>query len=101
MIFLNSGSSAAALVFYLPSVCTHIDAEGKQRKARVWNIFKNSAKTQYLMNTMYIESFFPSMNRSREIDKRKYTNIYLKEVRENVESRISSSIKENAHNRYL
>ena len=30
MIFLNSSSSAAALVFYLPGVCTHTDTEGKQ-----------------------------------------------------------------------
>ena len=29
VIFLNSASSAAALVFYLPGVCTHTDAEGK------------------------------------------------------------------------
>ena len=32
MIFLNSASSAAALVFYLPGVCTHTDTKGKQRK---------------------------------------------------------------------
>ena len=31
--------SAAALVFCLPGVCTHTDTEGKQRKARVRNIF--------------------------------------------------------------
>ena len=31
MIFLNSVSSAAALVYYLPTgVCTHTDTEGKQ-----------------------------------------------------------------------
>ena len=30
MIFLNSVSSAAAPVFYLPDVCTHTDPEGKQ-----------------------------------------------------------------------
>ena len=30
MIFLNSVSSAAALVFYLPGVCTHTETEGKQ-----------------------------------------------------------------------
>ena len=47
VIFLNSASSAAALVFYLPGVCTHTDIERKQRKARVRNI----KKTQYLMNT--------------------------------------------------
>ena len=30
VIFLNSASSAAALLFYLPGVCTHTDTEGKQ-----------------------------------------------------------------------
>ena len=30
VIFLNSVISVAALVFYLPGVCTHTDAEGKQ-----------------------------------------------------------------------
>ena len=38
VIFLNSASSAPALMFYLPGVCTHTDTEGKQRKARVRNI---------------------------------------------------------------
>ena len=47
-IFLNSASSAAALVFYLPGVCTHNDTDGKQRKARVRNIFKNSEKNTIL-----------------------------------------------------
>ena len=37
VIFFNSASSAAALVFYLPGVCTHTDTEGKQRKDRVRN----------------------------------------------------------------
>ena len=46
-IFSNSASSAAALVFYLPCVCTHTDTEGEQRKARVWNILKSSEKAQY------------------------------------------------------
>ena len=50
MIFLNSASSAAALVFYLPGVCTHTDTEGKQRKARVRNILKSSEK-----NTIFNE----------------------------------------------
>ena len=44
MIFLNSASSAAALVFYLPGVCTHTDTEGIQRKARVRNILKYQEK---------------------------------------------------------
>ena len=51
MIFLNSTSSAAALVFYLPDVCTHTDTEGKkQRKARGRNILKSSEK-----NTIFNE----------------------------------------------
>ena len=54
VIFLNSASSAAALVFYLPVVCTHTDTEGKQIKERVRNILKSSEKTQYLMNTLYL-----------------------------------------------
>ena len=54
MIFLNSASSAAALVFYLTGVCTDAGTEGKQRKARVRNISKSMEKPQYLMNTLYI-----------------------------------------------
>ena len=54
MIFLDSASSSAALVFYLPDMCTHSDTEGKQRKTRVRNIFKSSKKTQYLKNTLYL-----------------------------------------------
>ena len=42
--FFNSASSAESLVLYLPGVCTHNDTEGKQRKARVWNISKSSKK---------------------------------------------------------
>ena len=59
MIFLNSASSAAALVFYLP-LCTHTDTEGKPREARVRNIFFGKTfwkKTQYLINTLYIFIF--------------------------------------------
>ena len=52
VIFLNSVSSAALLVFYPPGVCTHTDTEGKQRKASVRNILESSEKTQYLMNTL-------------------------------------------------
>ena len=44
VIILNSASSAAAMVFYLPVMCTHTDTEGKQRKARVQNILKSSEK---------------------------------------------------------
>ena len=50
VIFLNSASSAAALVFYLPGVCTHTDTKGKQRKARVQNILKSLEK-----NTIFNE----------------------------------------------
>ena len=55
MIFLNSASSAAALVFYLPGVCTHTDTKGKQRKDRVRNVFKKLEKTPYLMNTLCLK----------------------------------------------
>ena len=48
MIFLNSASSAAALVFYLPGVCTHTDTEGEQRKTRVRNILKSLEKNTIL-----------------------------------------------------
>ena len=55
MIFLNSASSAAALVFYLPGVCTHTDTEGKTEKGQSQEHFKIFGKiTQYLMNTLYI-----------------------------------------------
>ena len=50
MIFLNSASSAAALVFYLPGVCTHTDTKEKQRKTRVRNILKSLGK-----NTIFNE----------------------------------------------
>ena len=41
LIFLNSACSAAALVFYLPGVCTHTDIERKQSPE---NILKSSKK---------------------------------------------------------
>ena len=40
MIFLNSAGSAAALVFYLPGVCTHTDTEGKQSPEYFYKIRK-------------------------------------------------------------
>ena len=48
--FSELRGSAAALVFYLPGMCTHADTEGKQRKARVRNILKSSEK-----NTIFNE----------------------------------------------
>ena len=67
VIFLNSVNSAAALVFYLPGLCTYTDTEGKQRKGKLRNFLKSSKKTQYLMNTLYIfqwvvceEKMFPN-----------------------------------------
>ena len=50
MIFLNSASSAAVLVFYLPSVWHTTNIKGKQRKARVGNILKSLDK-----NTIFNE----------------------------------------------
>ena len=45
VIFLNSASSAALLVSYLPGGCTvYSDTDGKQRKAGVRNILKSSEK---------------------------------------------------------
>ena len=41
MIFLNSARSAAALVFYLPGVCTHADNERKQ-SPEYFKIFGNN-----------------------------------------------------------
>ena len=57
MIFSNSASSAASLVFYLPGECTHTDTKGKQIKASVRNILKSLEKAQYLMNTLYISIY--------------------------------------------
>ena len=40
MIFLNSASSAAALAFHLPGVCTPTDTEGKTEKGQSQEYFK-------------------------------------------------------------
>ena len=53
MFFLNSASSAAALVFYLPGVCTLTPRENRGRQES-GNILISSEKTQYLINTLYI-----------------------------------------------
>ena len=42
MIFLNFASSGAALVFYLPGVCSHADTEGKQCPEYFLKIGKNT-----------------------------------------------------------
>ena len=54
MIFLNSASSAAALVFYLSGVCTHTNDKSKTEKGQSQEYFKIFKKTQYLMNTLYL-----------------------------------------------
>ena len=56
MIFLNSVSSATALVFYLSGVCTHTETKGKQREARVRNILKSLANT--IFNEHLVHIFF-------------------------------------------
>ena len=61
--FLNSASSAAAMLSYLPGVYTHTDTKGKQRKARVRNILKIFGKKQYLMNTLYVTTEWKSLFR--------------------------------------
>ena len=55
VIFLNSASSAEALVFYLPGVCTHTDTEGKQRKTRVRNLL-NVNKIKQIGNKQKLQS---------------------------------------------
>ena len=42
MIFLNSACSAAALVFYLPTLCTQTDTEGKQSSEYFEKFGKNT-----------------------------------------------------------
>ena len=42
MIFLNSASSAAAMVFYLPGGCTHTDTEGIQSPEYFYKFGKNT-----------------------------------------------------------
>ena len=47
-------SSAAALVFYLPGLCTHTLTPRENRERPESGIFYNlQKKTQYLMNTLY------------------------------------------------
>ena len=63
MIFLNSVSSSAALVFYLPCVFTHTNTKEEQRKARVrknHNILnKNTIFNEHPVSKMgaYINNF--------------------------------------------
>ena len=61
VIFLNSACSAAALVFFLPGVCTHTDIEGKQRKARVRNILKSSKKHNISWTPCITKHFFDTL----------------------------------------
>ena len=88
MIFLNSASSALALVFYLPGVCTHTDTKGKQRKTRVRNILK-SLKKNTIFNehpVLYSELF----RKSKDI--RMSQNNY-QSVSHNYEKKILTKIK--------
>ena len=59
VVFLNSASSAAALVFYLPGVCTLYTHwhRGKTEKGRSPEYFKIFEKTQYLMSTLYLRMY--------------------------------------------
>ena len=52
VIFLNSASSAAALVFYL--VCVHTLTLRENRERQESRIFLNIRKTQYLIKTLYV-----------------------------------------------
>ena len=62
VIFLNSASFAAALVFYLSGMYPQTDTEGKQRIARVQNIVKSSEKTPCISKSrifiFQIEDFY-------------------------------------------
>ena len=61
VIFLNSASSATALVFYLPGVCTHTDTEGKQ-SPEYFKIFgKNTIFNEHPV--VPCELFCPSVGR--------------------------------------
>ena len=44
VIFLNSASSPAALVFYLPGVCTHTDTKGnrERQESGIFKIFEKN-----------------------------------------------------------
>ena len=51
LLFLYSASFAAALVFYLPGVCTHTDTKGKQ-SPEYFKIFeKNTIFNEHLVVT--------------------------------------------------
>ena len=54
MIFLNSAYSAAALVFYLPALCTQTDTEGKQSSEYIEKFGK---KTIFNEHPVCIQSF--------------------------------------------
>ena len=56
MIFLNSASSAAVLVFDLP-LCTQLTPMETEKGQSPEYILKSSNKTLYLMNTLYLSSF--------------------------------------------
>ena len=53
MIFLNSASSTAALVFYLPVVCTHTDTEENKERPQSGIFLKIREKNTILMNILY------------------------------------------------
>ena len=58
MIFLNSASFAAVLVFDLP-LCTQTDTEGKPRERQESGIYlKIFENTQYLIKTLYLENLY-------------------------------------------
>ena len=59
MIFLNSASSAAVLVFELP-LCTHTEAVGETERGQSPEYILEYSKTQYLMNTLYIPRIKPA-----------------------------------------
>ena len=64
VIFLNSASSAAALVFYLPGVCRHTDIV---RKNRVRNILKSLEKNT-IFNEHSVSNYINKNKRAGDIE---------------------------------
>ena len=55
VIFLYSASSVAALVFYLPGLCTHTDTEGKQSPEYFNILRKHTIFNEHPVQLTYLE----------------------------------------------
>ena len=72
MIFLNSASSAEALVFYLPGVCTHTDTEGKQSPKNILKSSKNTIFNEHPVPPVFDKS--RGYQRKHKVDHREAKN---------------------------